>query len=644
MAVTLSQSPPLFAFSGNFIPLKFETDNYVENEGAAAVNYVYFGFPVTLTVGITIAIKYGNEAINFNVMAVTDDSGSSIPAGTYNSVAQLIGFFTSNYTLSRDFDISHINGSKVIFTAKQKNYGFSFQGWNGNLPQYSIGTESSGEPSVLRKNFAIWFELWCQTDDHSSYERIYENTLPITFSRGNQAELDLSDKLDDYLRLTIDEAPELPSLADPSPLTCKKTCRKYFIRYAESYGQPIAVKKITESPKFTVLLGALSTVGNVEKSLSGLLQPDVASFSKDRFLKQWQGAVLPTMTRSTQPQFLYFFNTRATASGARLKARWYFNDGGSADEILSVFDLVQYGKYAWNVRFDKAYVPATHDNKTVYKYEVWLEALSGTKLSETREYVLNYEIEQYVRYFLYMTSWGAMETLVCTGKGSSSYKLSQQEAARLRQAGSPLSAGDAVAYDISLTDQFKVNTGWLTNDELIMLRDFIISSKKYRFHKGRLLPIMLLGDTIEEKDDASRLYKQLLEYKYLISDDAFTERSDDDVEPVDNATPKILKVYIGTSGPVPVTEADVKNLPFNQPESIFEWTHWTGLTNIVILAIPATKSVHSVYDATSKETLTRSYKEIRIIAVDGTDYKIIAFQNGKAFSYTHEHQIVLKNG
>lgn len=642
MAVTLVTSPPPFAFSGNFIPLKFQTNNYVENAGAKAVNSVWFTFPVTLAAGEVIPIKYGNVSISMTVTAAADDSGSSITAGTYNSLDQLMPFFSANYILSRDFDISHINGNKLYFTAKESNYGFDFT--QVQQGRWSVLKESSGEPRSLRKNFAIWFELYCQKDDHSGYERIYENTLPISFAQGNAAELDISDKLDDYLRLSVEEAPELPSLADPSPLACKKTCRKYYIRYAESYGQPLTVRKITESPKYTVLLGALSTVGSVEKSLPDLLQPDAASFAKDRFLKQSQGAVLPTLTRNTQPQFLYFFNTRATAAGARLKARWYFNEGGSADEILSVFDLLQFGKYGWNVRFDKAFVPATHPGKSVSRYEIWLESLSGTRLSETREYVLNYEVEQYVRYFLFLNSWGAMDTLVCTGKGSSEYKLAQQEATRLRGSGSPLSAGDAVVYDAALTDQFKVNTGWLTNDQLIMLRDFIVSDKKYRFYKGRLLPIMLVGDTMPEKDDASRLYKQLLEYKYLITDHAFTERSDDDVEPVDSAIPKILKVYIGTSGPVPATEEKVKNLQYNQPESIFEWTLWTGLTNIVILCIPATKSLQSVYDATSKETLTLSYKLIRTLQVDGSDYKIIALQNARAFSYPHEHQIVLKNG
>jgi hypothetical protein len=64
----------------------------------------------------------------------------------------------------------------------------------------------------------------------------------------------------------------------------------------------------------------------------------------------------------------------------------------------------------------------------------------------------------------------------------------------------------------------------------------------------------------------------------------------------------------------------------------------------VILAIPATKSVHSVYDATSKETITSSYKLIRTIQVDGTDYKIHALKNIGAYTYNHEHLMVLKNG
>lgn len=642
MAVTLSQSPPPFAFSGNFIPVKFQTDNYIESQGTNAVSYVWFAFPVTLTAGTTIPIKYGTESITFNVTAVADDSGSSITAGTYNSVDQIISFFSANYTLSRDFDISHINGNKVYFTAKQKNYGFDFQTWT--MPKFEVGRDHLGEPMAMRKNFAIWFELYCQNADHTAYEKIYEHTIPLSFTLNNIAEMDVADKLRDHLLLSIDSGPEIPSLSSTTPLTCKKTCRKYYFRYAEMYGQPIQVRKIVQSPTYTVLLGAMSYVGQIEKNIATLFQPDAADRSKDRFLKQSQGLVSSTLTRQTQPQFLYFFNTRATAAGTRLKAKWYFNEGGSAEEILSVFDLAQYGKYAFNVRFDKAFIQANHVGKSVSKYEIWLESSAGTRLSEVRTYILDYSVRQYLRYFLFLTSWGAVETLATTGQGSSEYQIEQQEAARVRTSGSPLSAGDATVFGVSLTDHFKVNTGWLTNDELIMLRDFILSAKKYRYYVGRLLPVALTSNKIAEKDDANRLLKQLIEYKYMITDDAFTERSDDDVEPDDDSAPKILKVYIGKSGSIPVTEADVKNTPLSQPESIFEFTIDTELKNLVYLCIPATKSLHSAYDATSKETLTLSYKLIRTIQVDGVDYKIHALKNIGAYTYNHEHQIVLKNG
>src|SRR5690606_35673021 len=141
-------------------------------QGTTGVSWVWFAFPVTLTAGTTITIKYGTESITYHVTAVADDSGSSIPAGSYQGPDQLISFFTANYTLSRDFDISHINGNMIYFSAKQKNYGFDFQ--PVLTASIEIGKDHSGVPATMRKNFAIWFELYCQNADHTAYEKIYE--------------------------------------------------------------------------------------------------------------------------------------------------------------------------------------------------------------------------------------------------------------------------------------------------------------------------------------------------------------------------------------------------------------------------------------------------------------------------------------
>jgi len=641
MAVTLSQSPPPFAFSGNFIPVKFETDNYIEDEGALAENYILFFLPVTLLAGESIPLKYGNTSVTFDITAQADDSGSSIPAGTYTNLDQLVPYFTCNLDLSRDFDIWPAAEGRLNFTAKKPNNGFDLEYFSSL--KFWITREVNGRPRTLRKNFSIWFELYCQNSDHSAYEKIYEHTIPLSFDKGNVAEMDVADKLRDHLLLAIDSGPEIPSLSSPTPLACKKTCRKYYFRYAEMYGQPIKVRKVIQSPSYTVILGGMSYVGQIEKNISTLFQPDAADRSKDRFLKQSQGSISSTLTRQSQPQFLYFFNTRVSGAGTRLKAKWHFNEGGSAEEILSVFDMLQHEKYGFNVRFDKAFIPANHAGKSVSHYEIWLESSAGSRLSEVRTYILDYSILQYLRYFLFLTSWGAVETLATIGQGSSEYQIEQQEAARVRISGSPLSAGDRSVFGISLTDHFKVNTGWLTNDELIMLRDFILSAKKYRYYVGRLLPIALTSDKISEKDDANRLYKQLFEYKYLITDDAFTERSDEDVEPMDAVAPRLLPVYFGPSALVPATAAEVKALPSMHLENVYDWIFQTGTNNVFSIAVPYWKSLLSVVDVDAEdEDLLKQFK-LTTIEIDGVPYQVYTMILAIPYSKNHDFHVIIRN-
>lgn len=633
MAITNTLTPTPFTFSGNFIPLEFSSDNIIATAGVKSVNRL----TITGTAGTgTLTIKYGARSLVFTFTATPDDSGLQLPTG---DIATVYNAIKSNYYLSLDYDITQTT-SDIVFTAREAAYGLDWSA-TSTASGVSFTQVTPGKSQVKRDNFAVFFELWCETDNHSTFEKIYTASLPITTSRVNVAEVDIADKLNDYMLLSIDSAPEIPDQTGVSVLSCKKTCRKYFYRYAESFGNPVTVTSVKQSQTYTALAGGLSYVASNEKTIAGILQPDAADPTQDRFLKQSQGTAIAVKTRPSAPQFLYFFNTRNAVTGAKLKVKWYYREGGSLVEDLAALNLGQFEKVAFNLRYDKIFSGSTHGGKSAEKYEVWLENSTAVRISEIQTYLVAIDFKKFVRYFLFLSSWGAVDTKIITGRGSSEYKIEKQEAQRFRTSGSKITAGDSVYFDVKATDQFKVNSGWLSNDELILFRDFVISGYKYRFYKGRLLPIGLTSDSIAEKTDADTLFKMTFDYKYLYADDAMTERSDSDVEPPDSSVPVLGRIYFGPVSGLPVTDQVIKSLQ-SQAENVFDGTLSTGQNRAFVIAMPVTKKLASVTDLQSEENITAAYVLSSTLLINELAYKVYIMQNLVAYISGHDHQFTVQ--
>lgn len=106
----------------------------------------------------------------------------------------------------------------------------------------------------------------------------------------------------------------------------------------------------------------------------------------------------------------------------------------------------------------------------------------------------------------------------------------------------------------------------------------------------------------------------------------------------------VSPTYYGPASAVPTTAAQVKALAGLVGAGVMNFTLNTGLNRIMVVAIPASKSIQSVWDVQAEEWLTTNYKLVRSITIDGADYKIMALQNAIAYSSNHSHEIVLKNG
>jgi hypothetical protein len=374
--------------------------------------------------------------------------------------------------------------------------------------------------SVVKENYAVHIKIYVDVfeSDGIDYDTILltDFRVPLLSNNGGYINTDLAEIFHSYMEA---KGPDFPNDAGINAKLCFNTFTRFNYQYGEVWGTMQEAESYTTSAPYIVVYGGLSYSAAITKNIFLTIRPDVADATKDRFLKL--GSSTQT-TRAAQPQYLYFFNTRATVEEAILKAKITFTDASELLVQLTSIELLNYRKYAFNTTFNKIFPDNILDGKRVAKYTVWLEA-DDEAISETQTYNVDYGYKEYVRYFSFMNSWGAMDTKITYGKASSDFELNQSEANRIRKDGYRLHDGDTVVYDINLNNQYKVATGFISRSEVIANRDFFLSKFKFRYVLGKLLPIAITSKRISELQDENGLCAQAFEYKYLYNEDSFSE-------------------------------------------------------------------------------------------------------------------------
>ncbi|SDM40878.1 hypothetical protein [Pedobacter antarcticus] len=628
MSISIITPVQPVAFSGEKMQIRFKCDQYLETDGQYAVNS--FDSLNFLSNGDNLRFSYGSTEVILTATNNPDVSGYQVPSGPI-SIVDLLSNFQGNYQLSKDYHINAVTQSKIEFKAKRQSLGFDFDAVSSS--KFSIKNEISGSVTKQKSNYGVYFRLWCENASHSGFDLIYENTAPLLFGSSGVVEIQAGDKLHEHISFEIEQnGPEVPV---DMPLLCKRSCRKYFFEYAESFGDIAKIQKIFRSELFTVLHGALSTVAENSQNLLSMLRPDAPV--NDRFLKQGS---IESDTRKDQPQYLYFLNTRETVQ-AVLNCRYYFTDGSVAAIVLQTVELHTWKKYGFNVSFNHIYIPNDYPVKIVKKYEIWISNTSGVQISESRLYILDDQYRAQVRYFLNWSSFGTLDSRMFYGRGSLEFDLVQSEANQIYQNTTSALKGTSFVYDLKLQSKFKVTTGFLRNrDQLLFNRDFFVSPIKFIVNSSRWLPVKVTSKTIGEIEDGNHLYAQQFEYEYLFQDNAYTEG---DIEkPIEPEERPVGMVYFGPSSTRPVTAEDVIALSNRQAADIYLFPLYTGLNRFFIVASPANKGIGNVYNQTADENLTSEYIAVQM-QIDGLTYKVAIMEMAIAYSINNDHIITLKN-
>lgn len=532
MSITLIQQPAEIVFSRNPIWFGFQTDNLYNPAGQASVYTLAFP-DGPLADGAVFDIIYGGSLISqtFTVKNYPDDSGLQIKAGVdvplegdldeLQWCTQLAEFFSYNYLISRDYvatvDTSGLN-PKVKLTAKVFDPYF-----NITVSDQLFVTSAqltNGIKTVRNTNFKLYYEIWIENEAHTGFYKLMSDIFADVSDTGI-SNINISKAITEALRGAQNDF-DTPDAALPTAFHAKKTCRRYYMRYAEVYGEVQKVRKLQNTATKWALLGGVGKFKLTDYSVAtNFLDTGIHKFLKIEPVSK--------SVKLTQPEWLSIIWLSTVPANIRLHVKVYYSTGDPEDVTMYPFaGLLKYDKITFPTGCTQLDLPAVDEARIITKYEVWVEnSADSAVLSEVRTYILDYT-QNLAKYIIELSSFGVYDTFQCYGKGASTYDLTTDKAVISRSAAFNFSDGETIDFDNSLEQKETIRTGWQSRREISRYRDLFLSWDKFLVRNGRMYPISTNTKSIKEFDDDVNLYALEFEIGFRYTEELYSEEDDPD--------------------------------------------------------------------------------------------------------------------
>ncbi|QIP15698.1 hypothetical protein G8759_25220 [Spirosoma aureum] len=522
MAVTLLSTPDLFALTrGGRMVYQFQGTGQQATLGTPAQSFINFSGPVPA--GTVIRLKW-NGTEHPIVARTNPTEANEFPAGDGSSayVDSLLEFFQSYFPFYEDFiaeRLDFINLHQILLAAKQPGPQFNISAPAvSNAIEVVVGTP--GADPIVREQYGVYAEIWVKRPGESSYTRIFAPT--IACDAEGIATMDVGKILHGQL------GPDWPTWSYNQPTGSTRSQLSYYVTYAESFGQPQQVGKIQKDDVRQAYFGGVDYQHQAgqgfELASYVVRQPDAGS---DRALRLGS---FTRYVRSNEPQFLTFLNTRADRADVHLLVELTFADNSK------FYYNTRYAPQTWpkGSKITYAVGPAQlniadqlNDGDTVVEYSVWLANTDSTAYySQKYRFILVSSYEPFTRYFAYLNSLGAVDTVTTFGKGSYELTRFYEQANQYLPAHYNAELGQFVQYDVSLQQQIEVATGYRTFTELMGWNDVYRSAYLFHMQATKALPIAIVSKSIKQGKDQDNLYAHTFQFVYRWQESFFSEEQD----------------------------------------------------------------------------------------------------------------------
>ena len=550
MAIQVVSEPDILAFSGN--PIVFKLTSNVGADPTNGLGSYFDGylddFKLCRKAGTKLIFEFNNQRVEFTVNPHLKNEGElgsilpsrqsnyqgdfiggkssfipftpdlNTPASRWDGVsgkywpliplALLVPYLKANYTLNAHYEIEQV-GDKIRFIARERgsNHSLQFSGSNGNKSEFLVVDKAGINPRALEFK-KVLVDIFFKLSGSPYFEKIYSEEIWQDPLFGT-IELDIAPVLSVYLRHDL-----------PSSSAHTDSKGTYFCRFTELIGPKKTVGAWIETPKKHVLKGGLSRLAFKTKKLLDILQPVPADLSKNRFLKQGSRII---NIREGQPECLTYFNTLPSETMFILKVHVHYGNGGKGTATLELNQPIkQYEKILIPCGLETLRRVTNNDPQPIKSYSVYLCTRKRAIVSEEVTYQIDTTFRENVRYFVYWSSFGSLDTLVTYGRGEEFYDLNTQTASKRLGNSAPIEVSNRENYHLKIQRNFKVTTGWLTKNQFDQLTDFFLAEKKWIVAEGAYLPITVTSKKLGEYQDQNPLIAQVFEYQYDFDESKYT--------------------------------------------------------------------------------------------------------------------------
>ena len=278
--------------------------------------------------------------------------------------------------------------------------------------------------------------------------------------------------------------PTLPAYGDTSVALADGHFRRFYLRYAEKYGDPPVVGTYTQESVFYVLLGGLNRIEFATDNFFENYLPNTKPFYT------WEPTTRQVYT-DTQ-HYLHFMVNGFSLSAVELWARCYYDDNTSVSQQVAnvISSPNRFEVYRLPAGFGQLDLGSINAAKTMTKYELWVEDGAGNVISEVRTFEL-VERPTWAREFIYLNSVGGWNTLIAEGEIKESAEVVATELRQRLESGYRTTESEINVVRKVAQRRRRVRGGYIANGLAEYLIDFAMAIRVYAIEDGRFVPVRI---------------------------------------------------------------------------------------------------------------------------------------------------------
>lgn len=335
---------------------------------------------------------------------------------------------------------------------------------------------------------------------------------------------DISNILEAQCRATRVE-PLVPEFGTDVP-TKADNLRRYYIRYTEEYGTPVAAQEWQYSDVKYAMDGGVSQALHAESGYYGY--PGTIDDTTSLLTWMPDGRTLG----ESQPEYLAWHNyTGATQQVVLQRIQYDVADGAAIGTTLYLYG----GDTVDVLPYETLLIPVGPDMMTLddeaYKYTVrvvdatsdW-EGGSPEFFSPLRRYYVDRQYTESQRYVQYLNGFGVPECWRCTGEWSKKLAVSRSAAEKVLAPGYNVLASDNFQYARDFELQLTYRTGYLRKGEAEVLQEMLIAGEVYDVGEDGYIPLRITSNSFAVTSTRENLHSYTIEVRPRLSMRNFSKK------------------------------------------------------------------------------------------------------------------------